>query len=179
MYSMFLSRSSDNGATWTTPTRLVPDADHNELGDRGYPAVTTDRAGNWIVLWEAQHKLGSRFGMFDILQSRWTSILAPDRDGDNFSDADETTAGTSSDSWDTDGDLLSDADEITLGTNPLLVDTDGDGVWDGIEIALGTDPNDPFDFPLLPLSWVALLMAFGALGIAAIVKQRKYKWTFR
>jgi len=168
-HSMFLSRSSDYGATWTPSMRLLPDAAHNELGDRGFPAVATDRAGNWIVLWEAQHKQGSQFGMFDILQSRWTSILAPDRDGDYLSDADETTAGTSSDTWDTDGDLLSDADEVALGTNPLLADTDGDGVLDGIEIALGTDPLDPFDFPILPLFWMVQAAGIAAISMATFV----------
>jgi len=47
------------------------------------------------------------------------------------------------------------------GTDPNDIDSDDDGVIDGTEVLLGTDPNDPFDFPTLPVSkpWVALTLA--------------------
>ncbi len=75
---------------------------------------------------------------------------------------------------DTDQDLLSDDVETNTGvyvsptdtgTDPNDFDTDDDGVRDGIEVSLGTDPNDPDDFPLLPVR-VDALLAF-AIAIAA------------
>lgn len=171
-----IARSSDNGASWVSPpTRLLPDANHYEWSFWD-PCVATDRAGNWLMLWEAPRPNATAVipNNADILYSRWTSLLVPDADGDNVSDVDEIASGTSITNWDTDGDQLSDADEIAYGTNPLLADTDGDGVWDGIEIALGTDPLDPFDFPVLPLSWVVLATAIVAVTVAVFTFQRQH-----
>lgn len=64
------------------------------------------------------------------------------------------------------GIFVSDTD---TGTDPNDIDSDDDGVIDGTEVLLGTDPNDPFDFPSLPVSvrWMALtitvLMTMGAI----------------
>jgi len=59
---------------------------------------------------------------------------ALDADGDNASDAEETTAGTDVYRIDTDLDGLSDGDELHLtGTNPLAADSDGDGEADGLQ----------------------------------------------
>jgi len=162
-----VARSSDNGATWSSPpARLLPDANHLEWSF-WEPCIATDRAGTWLMFWEAPrpNEIALIQNNADILYSRWTSLLVPDADGDNISDVDEIASGTSITNWDTDGDLLSDADEIANGTNPLLADTDGDGVWDGIEIALGTDPLDPFDFPMLPLNrpWLVVTALIAAV----------------
>ncbi len=45
----------------------------------------------------------------------------------------------------------------------------GDGMLDGIEVALGTDPNNPLDFPALPLSraWVWFFAAIVLCSAAA------------
>ncbi len=68
---------------------------------------------------------------------------------------------------DFDQDLLEDQYETNTGTfvsvtdtgsDPNDIDSDNDGVIDGTEVELGTDPNDPFDFPTLPMSqtWMVL-----------------------
>ncbi len=167
----YMARSSDNGATWAQPIRLLPDINHEEWGDFN-PCVQADGAGNWLVVWEAAQDVriqGSNRRDWDILFSRWTGILAPDHEGDNLSDADEATYGSNSDSWDSDSDTLSDADEVNIhNTSPAIADTDGDGVWDFIELEFGTDPNDALDFPLLPLRETTLL-GIAALTIAAAV----------
>lgn len=170
----FMARSSDNGATWTPAVRLLPNVDHVEWADHA-PCIATDRTGNWLVVWEARH-VSSGGSDFDLLFSRWTGILAPDRDGDNLSDADETLYGSNSDAYDTDGDTLDDADEVNIhNTHPTLADTDGDGVRDDIEISLGTDPNDPFDFPLLPLSWMPLVGVVLGLSILVFLNRLVYR----
>lgn len=65
----------------------------------------------------------------------------PDEDQDLLTDDVETNTGVYVSPTDT-------------GTDPNDFDTDDDGVWDGIEVELGTDPNDPFEFPLVPVrSW--------------------------
>jgi glucose/arabinose dehydrogenase len=75
---------------------------------------------------------------------------------------------------DTDQDLLPDSvetntgmfiDENDTGTDPNDPDTDNDGVIDGIEVFFGTDPNDPFEFPLLPILRNWALMATLALAL--------------
>lgn len=72
-----------------------------------------------------------------------SDVVAPDRDGDGLSDADEAIHGTDPDDPDSDDDGLSDGDEVDLGTNPLDPDTDGDGLTDSDEVFLGMDPLVP------------------------------------
>ncbi|NUM55105.1 MAG: exo-alpha-sialidase [Candidatus Hydrogenedentes bacterium] len=53
-YELYKSESSDNGATWTTPTDagLVAD-NNNSLHDWG-PSIATDEDGHWAVLWHTE-----------------------------------------------------------------------------------------------------------------------------
>jgi len=81
---------------------------------------------------------------------------------------------------DTDGDGLPDiyeddtgtyVDPTQTGSDPNVWDSDGDGVMDGVEVSLGTDPNNPLDFPVVPvsnpfaiaISLAGLLMAFSMM----------------
>ncbi|MBL9167133.1 MAG: carboxypeptidase regulatory-like domain-containing protein [Verrucomicrobiales bacterium] len=72
-----------------------------------------------------------------------------DRDGDGFTNAQETTLGLNPDESDTDGDGIPDAVETSgsngFVTNALHADTDADGVPDGFELALGTNPTNSND----------------------------------
>ncbi|MFC1735979.1 SBBP repeat-containing protein [Candidatus Hydrogenedentota bacterium] len=63
-----VSRSTDNGATWTSPSAL------NSPVNNGYPPrVATDGAGNWLVTWNSIEDLGGTIGDdYDILMSRST-----------------------------------------------------------------------------------------------------------
>jgi hypothetical protein len=78
---------------------------------------------------------------------------ATDSDQDLIPNYAETNTGTFTDPEDT-------------GTNRNNPDTDGDGVLDGTEIELGTDPNNPLDFPILPLRAAMLPMTLALLTIA-------------
>jgi len=72
------------------------------------------------------------------------TVAAPDADGDNVSDADETALGTNPNKKDSDGDTVEDGVEINaLGSNPLDDDTDSDGLLDGAEVAKKTGINQP------------------------------------
>ncbi len=64
---IFVSRSSDNGETWTTPIHVNSDADADTEHDRR-PIVATDGAGVWITVWESMID-----GDLDIYYSRSTN----------------------------------------------------------------------------------------------------------
>lgn len=49
-YAVMVSRSTDNGATWTAPAFLNPNYDTDGAGD-WTPQVITDGLGHWIVVW--------------------------------------------------------------------------------------------------------------------------------
>ena len=49
---ILVSRSTDNGATWTAPEALNTNAG-SDTGDDWQPQVTTDGAGNWVAVWHS------------------------------------------------------------------------------------------------------------------------------
>ncbi|MBI4557822.1 MAG: carboxypeptidase regulatory-like domain-containing protein [Candidatus Hydrogenedentes bacterium] len=69
---ILVSRSTDNGATWTAPVPLNTNA-ATDFGDDYVPQVTTDGAGNWAAVWGSVDSLGGTIGTdFDILVARST-----------------------------------------------------------------------------------------------------------
>jgi len=69
---ILVSRSTDNGATWTAPAAL----DTNAATDSGVdtsPKLATDRWGNWVAVWTSRGSLGGTIGTDDdILVARST-----------------------------------------------------------------------------------------------------------
>ena len=69
-YDILWARSTDNGQTWTVPAAL----NSNAAVDSGYdvdPQITTDGAGQWVVVWHSRDSLGGTIGTDDdILVSR-------------------------------------------------------------------------------------------------------------
>jgi hypothetical protein len=49
---IFVSRSNDNGETWTSPAILNSNADV-DTGDDGWPQINTDEQGMWLATWWA------------------------------------------------------------------------------------------------------------------------------
>jgi hypothetical protein len=69
---ILVARSTDNGATWTGPAALNTNADSDSGADER-PHVTTDGAGNWLVVWESWDDLSGTIGTdADILVARST-----------------------------------------------------------------------------------------------------------
>jgi len=67
---ILVSRSTDNGATWTPPAVLNTNA-ATDSGIDERPELTTDRVGNWVAVWESTDSLsGTIGGELDILVSR-------------------------------------------------------------------------------------------------------------
>ena len=66
-YDLLVSRSLDNGVSWTTPQALDSNA---AIDDYGYPEhdtsanLETDGRGNWIAVWISQLKEWSNEGIF-------------------------------------------------------------------------------------------------------------------
>lgn len=80
---ILVARSTDNGATWSSPAPLNSTAT-TDLETDNYPSVATDGMGNWVAVWESTNTLGGTIGLdMDILASRstdggatWTSPAA-------------------------------------------------------------------------------------------------------
>jgi hypothetical protein len=69
---ILVSRSVDNGASWTAPAALNTNA-ASDSGDDSMPQVTTDGAGHWVAVWVSDDSLGSTIGTdYDILVARST-----------------------------------------------------------------------------------------------------------
>jgi hypothetical protein len=123
---ILVSRSTDNGATWTAPAALNTNAGTDSSYDTS-PQVTTDGGGNWVAVWDSNDSLGFTIGTdYDILFSRSEFNWNEDADGDGISNIDE-------------GDDDPDSDTIP---NYLDTDSDDDGMSDGFEADNGFDPVD-------------------------------------
>ena len=65
---LLVSRSADNGATWTSSVPLNSDAEIDSNGD-GSPSLATDCNGHWMAIWSKQISDG---GDYDLYLSRST-----------------------------------------------------------------------------------------------------------
>jgi len=156
-FDILVSRSSDDGVTWTPPAALNTNAASDGATDRS-PQLTNDNAGNWTAVWQSDDSLAGTIGIdTDILVSRSSDA------GSNWSAQEALTAEAATDSGNdsipqlaTDGEgfwlavwysddaygalnLGADLDVVqAIGSGP---DTDGDGLSDGSEVnTYGTDP---------------------------------------
>ena len=69
---IFVSRSVDDGTTWSAPVFLNTNAP-TDLGSDTWPRLSTDAAGNWIAIWQSRDSLGDTIGIDeDILVARST-----------------------------------------------------------------------------------------------------------
>jgi hypothetical protein len=69
---ILVARSTDNGASWSTPQALNANAATDSGADR-YPRVSTDGYGNWVAVWYSPESLGGTIGTDnDILVARST-----------------------------------------------------------------------------------------------------------
>jgi len=105
---ILVSRSTDAGVTWTAPAILNTNAGEDSRND-WYPQVATDRAGNWVAVWESYDTLGGTLGTDqDILVSR------------------STDAGLT---WTPPAPLNTNAASDSGGDTRPQITTDGEGNW--------------------------------------------------
>jgi Neuraminidase (sialidase) len=133
---LFVSRSTDNGATWTDPAVLNANAG-TDSGHDDYPNLITDGSGNWIAVWDSYEDLGGTAGTDrDIFFSRstdngitWTdpAILNTNADTDTGNDYVPVLATDSQGKW-----------VVVWFSAENLGGTIGSGDWD-IFVALSTD----------------------------------------
>jgi Neuraminidase (sialidase) len=58
---ILVSRSTDNGTTWTPPSPLNTNAG-SDTGDDRNVQIATDSRGNWVAVWESTENLGGNIG---------------------------------------------------------------------------------------------------------------------
>jgi hypothetical protein len=69
-YDILVSRSVDNGVSWSTVQALNSNAGSDSGWDE-YPYPVTDGNGNWVIVWRSDDTLGTTIGSdYDILFSR-------------------------------------------------------------------------------------------------------------
>ncbi|MFQ5479382.1 MAG: sialidase family protein [Candidatus Binatia bacterium] len=59
---IMISRSVNNGATWSAQTALNGNATVDNRNDRN-PRIATDSAGHWVAVWQSEDKLGGTIGI--------------------------------------------------------------------------------------------------------------------
>lgn len=113
---VFLSRSLDRGATWSSPVRIDDDL---RLASKAQPDLIVDPSGALLAAWR-----DARRGQLDIdaTRARFASFMDQDTDGDGL--VDELEGRSAAGGRDTDGDGLADH---------LDDDSDADGVPDAVE----------------------------------------------
>lgn len=142
---IFVRRSTDNGATWSTPAPLDVGAAIDSVDD-GSAHLATDGTGNWVAVWNSEIGL-DRDIVVSVSEFNWNE----DTDGDGIPNIDEGTGDADGDTipnyldTDSDGDGILDIDEGTGDPdndgvpNYLDSDSDGDGIPDLTEGAEDTD----------------------------------------
>lgn len=107
-FDILVSRSSDNGKTWSSPARLNTNAD-TDTGEDFSPSVATDGRGNWVTVWASRENLGGNLGTdLDILVAR---------SADNGA------------TWTSPAPLNSNADTDVDNDFTARISTDGEGIW--------------------------------------------------
>ncbi len=69
---ILVSRSTDNGSSWTSPTALNSEAATDGSAEDREPRIITDAAGTWIAVWRSNHDVGVTGTDKDIYFSRST-----------------------------------------------------------------------------------------------------------
>jgi cysteine-rich repeat protein len=161
---ILVARSTDDGATWTTPVELHPEAATVARGELR-AQVTTDGAGAWVAVWESYNDLDGTIGTDgDILVASTSNLSCRDSFLDPGEECDDgNSAGGDGcspfcliercfDSLDNDEDGLVDYPNDPGCTGPLDVsekldcgdglDNDGDGLLDAHRDPGCTDYRD-------------------------------------
>jgi hypothetical protein len=69
---IFVARSNTDGATWSAPTLLNDTATVDGASADQRPRIATDRAGNWVVVWDSRYDLAGAGIDADIFTARST-----------------------------------------------------------------------------------------------------------
>ncbi len=176
----YVSTSSDNGDTWTTPV-LVPGV----LGIAGFwafePMVVTDRQGTWLLVWAADENFSTADGEVYISRSTdngatWTTGVAfasnalTDSEYNNRPRLATDGVGNWMAVWH-EGDPVNGDDDIRFTTS-----TDNGLTWAPVDWVNGAAPFDTIDqnFPSVSTdgagNWVVACNEFGAVATAWRIK---------
>ncbi|MCC6797357.1 MAG: exo-alpha-sialidase [Candidatus Hydrogenedentes bacterium] len=120
---IFISYSSDGGATWSAPDLLNRNGTTDKKNDLN-PSIATDGAGRWICVWVSNENVGGSGSDQDILCSSLTR------------------GGTAKEIWTLPAVVNSNATSDTANDRTLQIATDRDGTW----IAVWVSNDDALGF---------------------------------
>ena len=185
---ILFATSADNGLTWSGPGVLNSTA-ATDNGDDTMPRLTTDEAGNWVVVWITTDDAGGTIGSDpDVLIARssdngmsWSapSLLNTNAALDSGTDGSAEVATDAAGSWmvfwhstENLGGTIGDDQDI-LRARFVLPDCNANGVPDRRDIAIGTSRDRDQDgvpdecesdlpAPCSPFGLTAILLLLGA-----------------
>ena len=156
---IFVSRSSDNGVTWSAVQTLNSNA-ISDSGDDFFPNVITDGKGNWIAVWHSDETFGDTIGGdYDIFFSRstdngvtWSAVqtLNSNAASDDSGSGDDDSPSVTTDgngNWVTVWYSFEDLDGAGSGDSDIFVSrsTDNGATWSIVQVLNSNAASDSGD----------------------------------
>ena len=144
---IFLARSLDNGASWTTPATMIADATTDGASDVS-PTIAADSLGDWVAIWNSSGATGQSVRVARSIDNgaNWSAPGPLFNAGGGFPDLVTDGRGNWLAAWESDGDFDgTDTDLDILTARFALPDCNDNLIGDPLETALFLAPDLNFN----------------------------------